>query len=135
MPKRTVLAILASVYIISILLIAGCVFISRPEYLGRTMFIPLKSSPEGARVIFDERQKGFTPMTLKFSYISATRDSHDDETRERVLRIEKYGYEPYVLLFSIQGKEYEKIPEPIILKRLDDSIKTDRPLTSRHPLP
>ncbi len=125
MFKKTVLAILASVYIISILLIAGCVLISRPEYLGRTMFIPLKSSPEGARVIFEGRQKGFTPITLKFSYISATRGSHDDETRERVLRIEKYGYEPYILLFSIQGKEYEKIPDPIILKRLDDGVKTD----------
>ena len=88
------------------------------------MFIPLKSSPEGARVLLDGKQKGYTPMTLQFFYLHDSRGSHSDETRQRTLKIEKEGHEPYILPFSITGKEYEKIPDSIPLKRFEEEVQT-----------
>jgi hypothetical protein len=125
MSKMNISAILIPVYIISILLIVGCASTSRPEYVGKTMFIPLKSSPEGARVLLDGRQQGNTPMTLKFTYLIDSHGPYSDETEERIVKIEKEGYEPYVLSFPTKGKEYETMPSLILIKKLDDVIKAE----------
>jgi tetratricopeptide (TPR) repeat protein len=119
------LTILKFLYAIGILLIVGCVSTAKPVYTGRTMHIPLQTSPEGARVIFDGKQEGFTPMTLKFTYLIDPQGVHNDEKQERKIKIEKEGYKPYVLSFSFQGKEYKKIPRPILLKKLDDAVSHD----------
>jgi hypothetical protein len=105
------------------LIIVGCAFASREAYSGRTIFIPLKSSPEGARVLLDGRQEGFTPVTLKFSYLQSQHGSSEDEIRKRILKIERDGYEPYILSFSIRDKEHEKIPNPVFLKKSEDIVK------------
>jgi cell division protein FtsN len=116
-------AISIPVYIFIILLIVGCAFTSREVYIGRTMFIPLKSSPEDARVLLDGRQEGYTPMTLEFTYLRSQYGSSDDEMRKRILKIERDGYEPYILSFSIRDKEYENIPNPVFLKKSEDIVK------------
>ncbi len=125
MLKKNMLATLIPAYIISILLISGCAFTSREVYVGRTMFIPLKSSPQSARVLLDGKQEGFTPLTLKFTYLLTKYGNHDDELRKRILKIEKDGYEPYILSFSIKDKEYGKIPNPVFLTKSEDSVKAE----------
>jgi len=125
MSKMNISAILIPLYIIIILLIVGCASTSRPEYVGRTVIIPLKSSPEGARVLLDGQQKGYTPMTLEFTYLIGSDGNHSDETGERIVTIEKEGYEPYVLSFSTKGKEYKTMPRLIFIKKLDDVIKAE----------
>jgi tetratricopeptide (TPR) repeat protein len=122
MIKKKILSILI---LIGVSLILGCVSTAKPAYTGRTMHIPLQTSPEGAKVIFDGKQEGFTPMTLKFTYLIDPQGGHIDETQERIIKIEKEGYESYVLSFSVQGKEYKKIPRPILLKKLDDVVSHD----------
>lgn len=123
--EKSLLAILIKVYIIGFFLIAGCASIQGKESFGRTMFIPLKSSPPGAKILLDGKEKGFAPSILRFTYLYNPYGSHEDETRERMLRIEKYGYEPYIVRFSIKGKEYEKIPDTILLKRLDSIAEVE----------
>ncbi|NOZ69586.1 MAG: PEGA domain-containing protein [Deferribacteres bacterium] len=110
-------ALLISAYAIALLLIAGCASVRGPVYTGRTIFIPVQSSPEGARVLLDGEFQGLTPVTVRISYISSPSGDHEDETRQRVLRIEKPGYEPFVLSFSIKGREYEKLFPSISLKK------------------
>ncbi|HDH06577.1 MAG TPA: hypothetical protein ENH01_12885 [Nitrospirae bacterium] len=124
-PEKSVWTILIKVYIIGFFLIAGCASIQGKESFGRTMFIPLKSSPPGAKILLDGKEKGFTPSISRFTYLYNPYGSHEDETRERILRIEKYGYEPYIVRFSIKGKEYEKIPDTILLKRLDSVTEAE----------
>ncbi len=121
MPEKKKPALLISAYVLAILLIAGCASVRGPVYTGRTIFIPVKSSPEGAEVFLDGEFQGLTPVTLRISYISSPRGDHDDETRQRVLEIKKPGYKPFVLNFSIRGREYEKIPRPVPLKKTDDA--------------
>ncbi len=128
MFKKKIWATLIPAYIISILLIISCAFTSREVYAGRTMLIPLKSSPQGARVLLDGRQEGFTPLTLKYFYLQTQDGSSDDEIRERILKIDKDGYEPYILSFSIKDKEYKKIPNPVFLKKSEDEVKAEDPL-------
>jgi hypothetical protein len=124
MSKKTLFSIFTTVFIMVVVLIYGCATSSKTAYYGRTMFIPLKSSPDGAKILIDGEQKGFTPVTVKFFYLHDSRGEHDDETRERTLTIVKDGYEPYSISFSIKGKEYEKIPSPILLRQLDDNVET-----------
>jgi len=123
MHRKEVFTLLIFAYIVGILLIVSCISTSKTAYYGGTMFIPLKSSPEGVKVILDGKMKGFTPMTLEFWYFKTKKGIPNDETQERILKIEKDGYEPYILSFSITGKEYEKIPSSIILKKLNDTVK------------
>jgi hypothetical protein len=125
MLKKKSLVLLMPTYLVSILLIVGCAFTSQEVYIGRTMFIPLKSSPQGARVILDGKQEGITPMTLKFTYLLTKYGGNDDEIRERILKIEKDGYAPYILSFSIKNKEHEKIPNPVFLTKSEDSVEAE----------
>lgn len=103
----------------------ACASTSKPVYVGRTIFIPVESSPESARVILDGKEKGLTPVTLKFSYLHDPQGAHDDETRQRILKIEKKGYEDYVFPFSIKGREYETISQPVQLNKLDNDPMND----------
>jgi len=128
MLNKNIFATLIPAYIISILLIIGCAFTSREVYVGRTMFIPVKSSPQGARVLLDGKDEGFTPMTLQFTYLQDKYGSHDDEIRVRILKIERDGYEPYVISFSITNKEHEKIPNPVFLKKSEDVVQAEASL-------
>jgi hypothetical protein len=107
------------------LLIIGCAFTSKEVFVGKMMLIPLKSSPQGARVLLDGRQEGFTPLTLKYFYIQTQHGDSDDEIRERILKIDKDGYAPYTLSFSIKDKEYKKIPNPLILKKIENIVKAE----------
>ncbi|GEM_PF-4566530 len=126
MSENKKLALLISAYAMAVLLMAGCASVRGPVYTGRTIFIPVKSSPEGAKVLLDGKFQGLTPVILRISYISSSRGDHEDETRQRVLKIEKPGYEPFVLNFSIKGREYERIPHSISLKKTDDAYETAR---------
>ncbi|NOZ68669.1 MAG: PEGA domain-containing protein [Deferribacteres bacterium] len=135
MSEKKRLAPLISAYAMAVLLIAGCAYVQGPVYTGRTIFIPVKSSPEGARVLLDGEFQGLTPVTLRISYISSSRGDHEDETRQRELKIEKPGYEPFVLNFSIKGREYEKIFPSISLKKMEkadnSTAKGDAPGKAR----
>jgi cell division protein FtsN len=124
MLRKKIWKISIPVFILGTFLLTGCTSLSAPEYYGRTMFMPLKSSPEGARVLLDGKQKGYTPMTMQFFYLHDSRGSHSDETRQRTLKIEKEGYEPYIFPFSIAGKEYEQLPDSIALKRFEEEVQT-----------
>lgn len=126
MGKKKFFSKMMYLHIICFLLITGCVSASRPIYEGRTFFLRLESLPRGAKVLLDGTQKGYTPMTLKFTYLRSKRGGHSDETKERMLRIEKKGYEPYIYSFSIKGKEYERIPDTITLKQPVDAAEVDR---------
>lgn len=123
--KSKVLQQPISIYIVFMFLI-GCATTSGPVYIGRTMFIPIETSPTGARVIFDGKEEGFTPLTLRFSYLQDPRGNHDDETRKRTIKIEKEGYEPYVITFSIAGGEHKEIPRPIHLRKIDNDDSVER---------
>jgi hypothetical protein len=127
MLKKKMLATLKPVYIISILLIISCASTSKNVYVGKTTFIPLKSSPQNARVSLDGKLKGVTPMTLKVSYLKlqSKNGSGYSERQKRILKIERYGYEPYILSFSINDKEYEKIPNPVFLKKSEDAVEAE----------
>ena len=117
MLKKTILATLIP------LLIIGCADVSRKRYSDKRLLVKLDSAPEGARVFLDGRKRGYTPFALELTYLSDSGGNHWDETRERIIKIEKDGYEPYVLSFSIKGKEYEKVPGIILLKKLSDVVK------------
>ena len=119
MAKVKISAILVPVYIISILLIIGCASTPSTEDVGRTVFIPIKSSPIGARVLVDGEQQGYTPMTLVFAYIKDSYGTHNNYRGKRIVKIEKKGYEPYILSFPTKGKEYETVPSLILIKKHD----------------
>jgi hypothetical protein len=121
MCKKAFIMVVIPVYIIGMLVAGGAEAQSR-EYFAGPLSFTLISIPENASVILDEKVKGFTPMVLELFYLRARNGIHNDETRERFLKIEKQGYEPYVLSFSVQGKEYEKIPNLIHLKSLDATV-------------
>lgn len=91
-------------------------------YEEEKLLIPLNSYPEGAQVLLDESQRGVTPLTLKLSYINDTQGDHSDETCKRVIKIQKDGYESYILSFTIKDKKYENIPNPILLKKLSYTV-------------
>jgi hypothetical protein len=125
MLKKKMMATLIPVYVISILLIISCASTSKEVYDDKIMVIPLKSSPQNARVFFDGKLEGVTPTTLIFRYVQSEDSSHDSEARKRILQIEKYGYDPYILSFSINDKEYKKIPNPVFLKKIEDAVDVE----------
>jgi hypothetical protein len=124
MHKKSVATILSSASIVGMILIIGCAGTPRKVHYGKPVVIKLISSPENAAVTLDETMKGFTPMLLEVLYLQTKREIHPDETRERLLRIEKNGYEPYVVSFSLKDKEYEKIPAQILLKKKEKPVAT-----------
>jgi len=71
MLRKKIFGTLIPAFIISMLLIISCAFTSKEVYVGRTMFIPLKSSPQGARVLLNGRQAGFTPMTFEIYLLNS----------------------------------------------------------------
>lgn len=100
----------------------GCAAASKSALTIKTVSIPLNSKPEGAKVMVDGKEKGLTPMILKYSY---SPDVHFKNTRRQTLRIEKNGYEPYVMDLSPDNREFEKIPRWITLKKQRGVIDTD----------
>jgi len=123
MHIKRVLKTLIPIHIICFIFILGCVSTSKKEHLGEEFVIPLNSTPIGATITIDEEFFGYTPSNLIITHLPV-HDNHD-ETRKRLLKIETEGYTPYVLLFSIKGKEYEKILNPIVLMKLDDNSNTN----------
>ncbi len=126
MSKKIVSAILILLTAYSVALITGCVSVTRtgaPVYYANTITIRLKSSPPGAAVILDGIKRGFTPLNLKITFLDSRNGVHESETQNRILKIEKEGYKPYVMVFSIKDKSYKEIPDLIRLKS-----KTTKPL-------
>jgi hypothetical protein len=113
-----VLATLIPIHIICVLFILGCASTSKKEHLVEEFVVPLKSIPMGAKITVDEEFLGYTPSNLIITHLP-DHDKHD-ETRKRSLKIETGGYAPYVLTFSIKGKEYKKIPNIIVLAKRED---------------
>ncbi|NOZ67857.1 MAG: PEGA domain-containing protein [Deferribacteres bacterium] len=117
--RKIVLAILVLLNAGSGMLLAGCVFVTRtaaPVYYANTITIHLKTSPPGAAVMLDGVKMGVTPLNLKVTYLDSRTGVHESETQKRLLRIEKQGYEPYVMVFSVRDEKYREIPELIRLK-------------------
>ncbi len=90
--------------------------VRKPVYYAETITIPLKTSPPGAVVFIDGKERGITPTDIKITYLRAGGEPHESETRYRILKIEKQGYRPYVLVFTIRDRSYREIPELIRLK-------------------
>ena len=125
MLKKKVLSVLTPVCIISVLLIISCASTSREVYNDEIMHIPLKSSPQKAEVFLDGELKGVTPTIVIIRYLQSKDSLHESKTRKRILEIKKYGYEPYILSFSIHDKEYEKIINPVFLKKSEDAVSLE----------
>jgi hypothetical protein len=122
MPQKALASILLSISIICIILITGCASTQSIVHYDKPIYVTLISSPDNATVTLDGTVKGFTPMLLEVLYLQAKQEIQPDETRERLLKIEKNGYEPYVLSFSLKDKEYEKIPTRILLKKREEPV-------------
>ncbi len=119
MSGKIVLAVLILLNAGSAGLITGCVSVTRtgtPVYYANTITIRLESSPPGAAVMLDGIKRGITPLNLKITYLDSRSSVHESETKYRILKIEKKGYKPYVLVFSIGDKSYKEIPDLIRLK-------------------
>jgi len=68
-------------------------------------------------VTLDGKVVGATPLDISLSYQYASRGASVDESMQHRVRVEKNGYESYALSFSVSGKEFQRIPNPIKLKQ------------------
>jgi Tol biopolymer transport system component len=120
--------LLIVVYLSGVLLITGSANTRRhrPRQVRnytKNLFLDLKSYPSDAAVFLDGREVNKTPCRLKISYNRASRGYHPDQTRTRKLKVEKFGYAPYVLNFSIKGRQYRAIPKLIKMrKKIADAV-------------
>ena len=115
-------AAITAIYLIGIVLILGSGpprRRSRPiRYYNHRLTFQVNSEPQGATVLLDNEPQGETPVTVSLPYTSQSRGYHDDVTRTRQLKLIKTGYQPATYSFSIKGREYKRLPNPIRLEQL-----------------
>jgi hypothetical protein len=120
-PGITALALIC-VYLAGILLIVGSgsrrSTPRRTYYQTRSFSFPVATDPPGATISLDGKEIGVTPMNLSVTYTYSSSGYHNDETRTRHLKVSKKNYSSASYTFSIKGKEFERIPNPIHLEQI-----------------